>query len=548
MTGDRTAALAVTLAVLCLASAVTPVVAQTGRSGTVIGSPELTLLESSEEFEPGTRAQLDLTLTNRGRVDRGGPSEYESRVTTARGVVVEARAGSAPIKVNSGAVGVGNAPTGTTSVPPVEITVLEDAEPGTYRVPVDVSYAYTRSVEYGPYSPEYNDFDDEETVYVTIRVRDQARFSVVGSETGAQVGDRGSLAVTVENIGTRAARDTSVVARSRSDELTFGTESSESTAQVGAWGPGERNTVEYTVTMAEGATLRDYTVDLTVDYLDTDGIDRTSRTLNVGLRPAPEQSFSLTNVSTSLRTGEEGRVAATVINEGPEPVRNPVVTLSTSDGNGDANTNVVVDSPEYAVDDLAPGERARVVYTVEVSSATSPGVRQLEFTTRYRNGRNDLRESDRLETQARIEPRRDRFVIETATDGIEAGSGREVTVRVTNNGDEPLTNVEAKTLVGDPLSSDDDEGIVPELAPGETASIVVSLSASSDALAKRYPVSFDLQYQMPDGDTEVSKTYTTAVRVTESEGTGLPLSVPVLVGAVVLVGGVGVFGWRRRAG
>jgi hypothetical protein len=538
---DRSrAAFTVGLCVLLVGSTVAPVAAQAGSTGTVIGTPELDLLATSQEFEPGTQAQLRLALSNRGRIDRGGPAQYETRVTTARGVVVEARPGSAPIEVNSGSVGVGNVPTGTTQVPPIEITVSEDVAPGTYRVPVEVSYAYTRSVEYGPYSPEYNDFEDEETIYVTIRVRDQARFAVVDSETGAQVGDRGRLAVTVENVGTRTARDASVTARSRSDELTFGTGSAQSTANAGTWAPGERQTLEYTVSTAADATVRDYTVDLTVDYLDTDGIDRASRTLNVGLRPEPEQSFALRNVSTSLRVGEEGRVTGTVVNEGPGTARNPVVLFSLS------NPNVVVDSGEYAVDDLAPGERARFAYTVTVSSAASASVQQLEFTTRYRNARNDLRESDGLETKTRIEPRRDRFVVETATDGIGAGSDEAVTVRITNNGDEPLRNVEAKAFVESPLSSDNDEAIVTTLAPGETANATIALSAAGDALPKTYPVSFDLQYETPDGDTEVSRTYTTAVRVTEGEDDGFPVSLA--VGALVVVGLLGAVGWRRRSG
>lgn len=535
----RSATLGALVAALVVVSGVAPVVAQTGSSGQVIGSPELDVVASSQEFEPGTQATLDLTVSNRGRVNRGGPAQYENRVTTARGVIVEVGSGSAPIEVNSGAVGVGNLPTGTASVPPVAITVSEDAEPGTYRVPVEVSYAYTRGVSYDTYGPEYNDFTAEETYYVTIRVRDQARFAVVDQSSTAQIGDRGTLSVTLENVGTRAARDASVTAASRSDELAFGTESTESTANVGAWAPGERRTVEYTVATAEDATLRDYTLGLSVDYLDTDGIDRTSRTLNVGLRPAAEQSFSLTDVSTSLRVGEEGQVVGTVVNEGPTTARSPVVVLSTN------HPDVTVDSAEYAVDTLAPGERGRVEYDVTVSSAASPSVQQFEFTTRYRNGRNDVRTSDALEASARIEPQRDRFTVSTVENSLVAGGDRAVTVRVTNNGEEPLTNVKAKAFVQDPLSSDNDEGIITELAPGETANFTIALSAANDALPKRYPVSFDLQYEMPDGDTEVSKTYTTSVRVTEREGGGFPVSLA--VGALLVVGVVGVVGWRRRS-
>ncbi|ESS06337.1 MAG: S-layer domain protein [uncultured archaeon A07HB70] len=541
MTGARAAGVAA-LAVLVALSTVAPAVAQTnGESGQVIGSPSIDVVASSPEVEPGTQTQLELTLSNRGSIDRGGPAQYEERVTTARGVIVTVDTGSGPIEVTSGSVGVGNLPTGTESVPPVDITVAESAKPGTYRVPVTVAYAYTRGVNYDVYGAEYNDFTEEETHYVTIRVRDQARFEVVEQSSTAQVGDRGTLSVTAENVGTRTARDASVVAESRSDEITFGTGSERSTASVGTWEPGERRTVDYTVSTADEATLRDYTVDLSVDYLDTDGIDRVSRTLNVGLRPVAEQSFSLTNVSAGLRVGEEGRITGTVVNEGPTTARSPVVVLSTN------SPDVTVDSAEYAADTLDPGERARVDYSVTVSSAASPSAQQFEFTTRYRNSRNSVKTSDALETRAQIEPRRDRFVVETTTDGITAGQTKAVTVRITNNGDQPLTNVEAKAFVQSPLSSDNDEGIVPgRLEPGETATFAIALSAANGALPKEYPVSFDLQYEMPDGDTEISKTYTTAVRVTESEGGGFPVSLT--AGALAVAAAVGVVGWRRRSG
>jgi hypothetical protein len=110
-----------------------------------------------------------------------------------------------------------------------------------------------------------------------------------------------------------------------------------------------------------------------------------------------------------------------------------------------------------------------------------------------------------------------------------------------------LTNVEGKAFVQSPLSSDNDEAIVTSLAPGETAEFTVALSAAGDALTdKTYPVSFDFQYEMPDGDTEVSRTYTTAVTVTAAEGGGFPVGV--VVGVAVVVGALGVVGWRRRSG
>ncbi|ADE02394.1 uncharacterized protein HVO_2070 [Haloferax volcanii DS2] len=533
----RSTLLALCLVSLLTTSMVAPVVAQTASSGQVYGSPDIDVFTSTSEFEPGTQSQLRLTLQNNGEIDQSGPERYESRVTTARGVTVEARPGDAPVEINTGTIGAGNVPMGTVDLSPIDITVSENATPGTYRIPVEVSYTYTRLVDYDPSGAEYTDNTRTRTHYVTVRVRDQPRFEVVETSSTAQVGNTGDLSVTIENTGTRAATEASVTATSRSDELTFGTGSASSTAQVGRWAVGERRTVNYTVSLAEDATVRGYTVNLDVDYTDTDGIARTSRTLNIGVTAAEEQSFALENVSTNLRVGADGTVSGTVINNGPKRVDDPVLRFSSN------NPNINVETSEYALPDLEPGDSADFSYEVGVSDAANANVQQLNLSVAYRNSRGNTRVSDSLTTNAEIAPHRDRFVVEVANNTIEAGSERALRVRVTNNGDEPLTNIEAKAFVSDPLSSGNDEGIISELPPGESEEFTIALSAGANALPKRYPVSFDFQYEMPDGDTEVSQTYTTPIEVIESEGGGLPVGL--IVGAVIVIGVLGVFGWRR---
>jgi hypothetical protein len=120
---------------------------------------------------------------------------------------------------------------------------------------------------------------------------------------------------------------------------------------------------------------------------------------------------------------------------------------------------------------------------------------------------------------------------------------------VTNTGDEPLSEVSVKTYFTDPLDSGDDEAFVPALDPGESATVEVAASAGGDALTKQYPVSVDVQYTTPDGDTELSNTHRVAVDVVEASGRGdgLPVSLPVVGGlALAAVAAVGVVVRRRR--
>jgi hypothetical protein len=526
-----------TLVVLATVAA-TGVVAGQSSSGTVIGRPDIEVYTSTTEVEPGTRTELELVLSNDGRLQRGGPAEYEDRVVTARGLSVEVEDGQTPFEVNTGRVAVGDVPRGTTAADPVSLTIPEDVEPGRYRVPVEITYGYTISVEYDAVgSPEYNDASRTETQYVTLRVRDQAQFEVVDVETTSQIGDTGTVSVDLANTGTRAARDASVVLSSPTDELTFGSGSASSTGYVGSWEPGAGTTVDYTVTFDDEAALRNYSLTATVEYEDTDGIARTSDALAVGLRPQREQAFALRDVAATLRVGEEGTFTGTVVNRGPDVARQPVVVFQSSD------PNVNVETDEYAVGTLRPDETGEFAFDVTISDGASPSTQQFNVSVRYRNERGDLRRSDTLERRVMVEPQRDRFRVRAVNRTVVVGQTTTLELEVTNMGEKPLRDVEAKAFVQDPLSSDDDEGIVGSLAPGETTTIVLGLRAGGSALEKEYPVSVDFQYELPGGDTEVSQTYRVPVGVERTERRGLPL-LPITIGGLAVTG-LALFVWYR---
>jgi len=527
--------------VLVATLAATGLVAGQSSSGTVIGRPDIEVYASTSEVEPGTQTDLNLVVSNDGQLRRGGPAEYENRVVTARGLSVEAKSGDTPFEINTGRVAVGEVPRGTTAVDPISITVAETVDPGTYRIPITVSYGYTVSVEYrSAGSPQYNDLTRRTTQYVTVRVRDQAQFDVVDTETTAQIGDTGSVSVTLENDGTRPARDASVVLSSSTDELTFGSGSTSSTGYVGQWDPGTNATVDYTVSFDEDAALRNYSLTATVEYEDTDGIARSAERLAIGVRPDPEQTFALRDTDSTLRVGEEGEFAGTVVNRGPNAVRDPVVVFQSS------NPNVNVESNEYALEPLESGEAGDFAFDVAVSDGASATTQQFNVTVQYRNERGDRRRSDALSNRVLIEPQRDRFSVEAVNRTVVAGQTTTLELRVTNDGDKPLRDVEAKAFVQSPLRSDDDEGLVSALDPGESATFVIGLSAGGSALEKTYPVSVDFRYELPDGDTEVSKTYRVPVSVDRPESGGPPV-LPLALGALVVVG-LGLAVWYRRRG
>ncbi|AUV82843.1 sialidase [Salinigranum rubrum] len=537
MKSNTTALLGLVLAVI-VASAGAPLVSAQEQ---VIGRPNVDVYVPNNQVTPGEETTLQVYLSNDGQLVQDGATEYVNRVTTARGTVVELNAQDSPVEFDTGAIPVGSVPTGTAGPLDVSLTVPEGTPPGTYEVPVEVRYSYTRIVTYGDGEPEFSESTFRGTQTITIRVVDAPRFEIVDTQSTTQIGDRGEVTVTLENVGSEPARDARVSVASSSDELSFGTDSNSADSFVGAWRPGETKQVTYALNAADDAIQREYSLTTTVDYTDVDGIRQNSSELVTGVTPNAEQSFSVSELDSTLRVGQEGTVSGTITNEGPSTVNEPVLVVS------GGSRNLDFTETEYALSDLEAGDSESFSFEADVSEAATAGRQQFSFEVRYENGVGDERTSDTLRRAVDVAEQRDRFTVEPVQASLERGGSGTVTLRVTNNGDEPLTDVSVKTYFSDPLSSSDDEAFVPTLDPGESAEVQVAASAGGDALTKQYPVSADLQYTTPDGDTQLSQTHTVAVDVVTPErgGGGLPLSLLGIVG-IVAVAAVGIVVWRRR--
>ena len=341
----------------------------------VIGRPDLSLSVPDNRVVPGETKTLNVSIVNDGILVRGGPERFTTRVTTARAVRLDV-ADVAGLDVETDEFAVGQVPEGVVGPAPIELTVPEGVPPGTYRLPIELSYTYTSIVTYDEQdpddNPEFNDRSVTRRVTIPVVVEDRARFRVVDVTTSVQIGDGGSMVASVRNVGTDPAREASVRLTSGNGDLTFG---GAATAEsfVGEWQPGETKQVTFPVDVADGAELRDYTVTGAVTYTDTDGLVRESNELRASVRPLAEQSFSLSAIESSLRVNWEGSVTGRVTNEGPAPIADAVVVLQPASPNFDASET------EYAIPDLVPGDSAEFAFEVEVSSAADPGSRPLSF-------------------------------------------------------------------------------------------------------------------------------------------------------------------------
>ncbi|MGA9403185.1 COG1361 S-layer family protein, partial [Haladaptatus sp.] len=334
--------------------------------------------------------------------------------------------------------------------------------------------------------------------------------------------------------------------QSSNEQLSLG-RSPNASQFVSRWSSNERRTFQYRVTASNDTVGGNYPFSLSISYRENGSRNQTNPHL-VGIIPDPEQSFSVGNLHSTLRVGQQGFVSGTVTNEGPQRAPNAVLVLAPQRG----NTTFSPTETEYALGTLDSGESKPFDFRIDVSDTADRGPRQLSFVVRYQNQDGDPRQSKSLDAQINVHPRKDEFRIDANRASVEAGSTGTISLVVTNNRNETLRNIDAQAFVDSPLTVNDNEAFIPKLEPNQSATIRFDIGADGGTLPNTYPASVDFQYDTPDGETKLTDTYSVPVRVTSPERGGVLSFVSgsngilVLLGIAVLLVLVAVFVLRRR--
>jgi sialidase-1 len=503
-------------------------------TGTVRGSPDLSVVLPQSEVTPGRTNEVTLQIVNEGDLDIGTPQTRDI-VTTARNVRLDATADDSSLTVETGTLALGAIRDTRPREAPIAISVPNGTDPGKYEVEVELTYDYTYQYASGV------SYDRENTVTadVNVEVTDDARFKIVDITTDAQVGDRGTLEATLKNIGATAAYDATVALESSSAGLALGQRASDA-ARVGSISPGETVTIPYDASFTPTAPARQYAISGQVSFDTPDGIPHVDQGLSAGVTPLEEQTFEVEDIESTLRVGEDGELTGTVVNTGPVAADNIVVQYAGSAG------NIIPIEQSAAVGSLDAGESAAFTLPLSVGGEAESGLRTVDFAVQYRSDGGEARVYNEVAVNAEVAPERDSFSVAIENQTIEAGGSRTVAVTVTNNLGEPASDLEARLFANDPLETGDtDTGYVQSLDAGESTTMVFDLTTTGSATpGSTYPISLDFRYDDADGDSQLSDTYRVPINVTPSESGGLPL--PVIFVAALVVGTIGLVVYRRR--
>jgi hypothetical protein len=387
-------------------------------------------------------------------------------------------------------------------------------------------------------------FDDDRGVRRTgdprtvgIEPRADGQFAVTDVSSDAVAGGAGTVAVTLRNDGSAVADAT----LSLHSGGALSVEGGAATGRfVGDWPAGAERTVRFGVRARPGTEAGTYPLDASVDYRTAGGASAAVRGVTVGVEVAPAQAFSLRDVDASLAVGEEGTLAGAVVNEGPGPVRNAVVVVSSP------SPNVRLAETTYAVGGLDAGASAAFAFDAAVAPAAEPGPRPFDVTVRYEGAGGEARESDPLRVGAEVAPQPERLALEALNATYGPDTSNRLAVRVTNVGDERLADVRLRLAAAPPFASESPSAFVPALAPGESATVGFELAVSEDAVASTHAVAVNASAETADGTPIRTGPSLLPVTVAEPDGPGgdLALVAAAAVFALVVLGAG--WWWLRR--
>jgi hypothetical protein len=417
--------------------------------------PSFEVNVTEPEVQPGAQQVVTVQLTN----DAGAVDEA---VKSAHAVEVEPTTGSTPFDVNAGPRLVGTMRDGEPLTVSFGIEVPSDTAPGTYAIPLNVSYEY--------------DGDERNSTFVDamVRVPERPRFGVRSVSSDLVANETGAIHLELANVGSQTAADTTVRLRAETPELSVGG-SRATTVPVGSWAGGQTKNVTVPATTTDLTVQHDLAVTVVPHYEDEIGREVRGTPLSVGVRPSPAQTFDYRDIAVTLR-GATARVTGTVVNTGSAPVTAALLRSTSS------SATVRVSDGTYPVGTLGPGDAAPFAVDLRVAPNAHPGPRQLRLAVQYERSDDRLYRSDSTGVQVPLRTDQDVFEVETVNSTLGIDESNTVRVRVRNLGSEPLGDVRASLGLRPPYESNAPRASVAGLAPGESTILTFEITTPEDGV------------------------------------------------------------------
>ncbi|MDN7026136.1 DUF11 domain-containing protein [Methanoculleus sp. FWC-SCC1] len=367
------------------------------------GSPSLSAaIAGTNEFSPGDTVTLTVTLTNSGLntykfVDPTAVAR-DDLPNTAKMVTAGLGTTGVPITVMSDPQFLGDIPGGRSATATYNVRVAKDAAPGTYQVPLQVTYTYLGSAEQYSDSVRYYYDTKTETIPVAIVIKPDLLIDVVDvTSEYLNVGTEGYVRMTLKNTGYETAHAAvAQIVRSGTSPIV----PTDASAYLGTFAPGETVDVTFKVAVSTEAETQAYPLNVQVTYENSDGDTVATETTTLGLPVGGKTDFAVASTTASLTPGAKSVLEVVYRNIGDTTVYNAQARISAIDP---FTSN---DDTAY-LGDLAPGDEATARFEVNVDGDATLKPYGLDSEIRYRDALDNSQISDTMKVQVDLVPRSD---------------------------------------------------------------------------------------------------------------------------------------------
>ena len=362
------------------------------------GNPELSAtIAGTNEFAPGAETGLTVIISNSGlnthkiAIPSLPPDDLPN---TAKLVTVALKNNDAPFTVKTDPQFLSDIMGGAALPATFNVKVADSAAPGTYTLPLEVTYTYLQDAEdYGDLL-RYNYQKKTETLPLTVRITPALRVEVLNVQTRSlNVGTEGYVSMTLKNIGHDAAdKAVAKVARNGASPLI----PTDSNAYIGTFAPGETVDVKFKVAVADSAEPQSYPLDIVVAYEDYEGKSTASRPVTIGLPVGGKIDFDVASPTVTLHPGGKSILEVVYRNAGAAKVYSAQARISAVDPFTSS------DDTAY-LGDLAPGETATARFEVSIDADATLKNYGIDSEIRYRDDLDNSKISDTMKVQVALE-------------------------------------------------------------------------------------------------------------------------------------------------
>lgn len=363
------------------------------------GEPKLSAaIAGSNEFEPGDERQVTVMIENTGlntvKIVQPGIINGDVLPNTAKLTSAALGPGNAPVRVKTDPQMIGDIAGGATAPASFVLKVDRDAEPGTYALPLQVTYTRLYATDqYGGDLTTYSWAEKTETIPLEIRVKEIVTIAVSDVRVDSlNVGTEGFVYLKVRNNGFETARAAVLkIARSGMSPVI----PTDDSVFIGDLRPGEEVAATFKASVSKGAEAQTYPLTVLLEYEDSDRQTATADGVTIGIPVGGKIDFAVVASPAPLAPGEKAVLEVTFKNTGSATAHSAQARISAVDP-------FTSDDDTAYLGEIAPGESKVARFTVSVDAGATEKIYGLDAEVRYRDALDNTQISDTMKVDVDV--------------------------------------------------------------------------------------------------------------------------------------------------